>query len=66
MFKNFRWLLFFNIVFIMLTPLAFELADKQRGYDSTGGEILFPFIPFVVWLVIKSINELFEELKRND
>ena len=29
----------------------FELADKERGYDSTGGEMFFPFLPVVVSLL---------------
>lgn len=34
-----------------LTPYIFNVADNQRGYDSTGGEILFPFIPLLIWIV---------------
>ena len=50
------WLLLI-IIFIALTPNVFEYADKQRGYDATGGEILFPLIPLVLWLIVKTIKD---------
>jgi hypothetical protein len=36
----------------------FRIADTQRGYDATGGEIFVPFIPFLVWAIKDSIKEM--------
>lgn len=38
------------VVGIILTPLAHEVATKQRGYGATGGEILI--IPFFLLIAL--------------
>ena len=57
---RYKWLLIFTGVCLALTPWMFYAADKERGYDSTGGEILFPFIPLVIWTLYKSAKGLIE------
>ena len=56
-----KWLLILTGIFLILTPWVFKYADLERGYDATGGEILFPFIPLIIWLVIKSIEDVFKK-----
>ena len=46
---NKKLLLILTVLFLILTPYVFELADIERGYDSTGGEIVFPFLPLIIW-----------------
>ena len=41
--RKHKWVLVFSLICLILTPLVFELADKERGYDSIGGEMFFPF-----------------------
>ena len=64
-FKRHKWLLIFTGIFLLLTPQAFKYADYERGYDSTGGEMFFPFIPLVIWMVGKSMTDLFSEDKHD-
>ena len=40
-----------------ITPLAFILADIERGYDALGGEAFVPVLPFFVWLIEKAIED---------
>lgn len=36
-----------------ITPYMFYLADLERGYNATGGEIFIPLIPIIFLLVNK-------------
>jgi hypothetical protein len=55
--KSHRWWLFIGLC-LGITPYMFRIADTQRGYDATGGEIFVPFIPFLVWAIKDSIKEM--------
>jgi len=41
-----------------ITPYVFELADLERGYNGTGGEIFIPLIPFLVYAIKDSVKEM--------
>jgi len=45
-------------VFILLTPIVFHLAYLERGYSAIGGEVVFPFIPLIVWMFAKTIKDV--------
>lgn len=45
-----KWIIFFA-VFWGLTPLFFQLADTERGYAGTGGEVLIPLIPVIALIL---------------
>ena len=36
---------------IGISPTVFQLADLERGYDGTGGEIFIFLIPVLAWLI---------------
>ena len=42
----------FTAICWALTPLAFRLADLERGYDATGGEALIPLLPIISGLLL--------------
>ncbi|AZK44797.1 hypothetical protein [Paenibacillus lentus] len=55
--KNACWWLF--VGFCMgFTPYVFHLAEIERGYKAIGGEIFIPLIPFLVWAIKVSINDM--------
>jgi len=57
------WIIF--ILFcLILTPIVFELAYIQRGYEALGGEIFFPFSPLLLRCLVKTITDCFKEIKR--
>ena len=56
-FKAAMWWMFCGFCF-GITPHIFYLADLERGYNSTGGEIFFPLIPFITLIFLKFIKEL--------
>ena len=41
----------------LLTPFIFRLAYMERGYSAIGGEIVFPLIPLLAWIVVKTIKD---------
>jgi len=55
--KQIIWWMFVGFCF-GITPYIFKIADLQRGYNATGGELIVPFLPVFVWLFIDAINEL--------
>ena len=57
-------LLIATIIFIVLTPLIFRIADFERGYNSTGSEILFPFIPYIIYKVFAAGKETAADLRK--
>lgn len=51
-------------IFLTLTPQIFTYADAQRGYNAIGGEMFFPFIPLMVWVMwgaVKDFKQIFNE-----
>lgn len=48
----------FTIIWLSLTPLVFLLADMERGYNATGGEIFFPLIPLLIYGFTKMKEDL--------
>ena len=50
-----RWV-WLTALFWLLTPLIFYLACLERGYRAIGGEIFFPLIPLLIWMVVKTIK----------
>lgn len=62
------WWLFVGFC-LGITPYMFRLADVQRGYDATGGEIFIPLLPLLVWMmkdVMKDIRAITGEVESND
>lgn len=51
------FLLLFTVICWGLTPYIFCLADLERGYDATGGEIFIPLLPVIVWAFIKTMKD---------
>lgn len=49
--RRLMWLALF-VVCWALTPLAFAAADLERGYDSTGGELLLPILPVIILALV--------------
>lgn len=64
--KNVLWLMFCGFCF-GITPYIFQLADLERGYNATGGEIFVPLIPFLVYALKDTIKEFkYERNECND
>ena len=51
-------------IFLTLTPQMFTYADAQRGYNAIGGEMFFPFIPFMLWLMWGTVKDTFKDFKQ--
>jgi len=62
--KQVCWWVFVGLC-IGITPYMFYLADLERGYNATGGEIFIPFIPVMAWMMKNSIKEM-KGVKQND
>ena len=45
---NVFWFVFLFILSIMLIPLIFQVADFERGYNATGGEVFMIALPYLV------------------
>lgn len=45
---NVFWFVFLFILSIMLIPLFFQVADLERGYNATGGEVFMIALPYLV------------------
>jgi hypothetical protein len=45
---NVFWFVFLFILSIMLIPLIFQVADLERGYNATGGEVFTIALPYLV------------------
>lgn len=43
-----------------ITPYMFHLADLERGYDATGGELFTPLFPLMVCLLISAVKDVKE------
>ena len=56
------WILL-TISCLLFTPVVFRNAREQRGYFAIGGEIFIPFIPLILWLVVKVVKDVFKEFK---
>jgi len=52
-----------TLVFAALTPSAFVFAYLERGYFAVGGEVLFPFIPLLIWMFVKEVEDREESTK---
>jgi len=66
--RSHGWWLFVGLC-LGITPYMFRIADAQRGYDATGGEIFVPFIPLLVRMmkdVVKDIRAITGEVELND
>jgi hypothetical protein len=48
------------------TPYVFYLADLERGYDGIGGEILFPFVPLLVGVIIHEVKDMTKDLRGDE
>ena len=57
-----KWLLFVATCWAF-TPLVFYAAYLERGYWTTGGEILFPLVPVLIWLFAKTIADVIKALR---
>ena len=55
--KQVCWWIFIGL-FLGITPYIFTIADMERGYNATGGEIFVLLIPFLVWAIKDSIKEM--------
>lgn len=53
--KNNWWI--FIILCFGITPYIFHLADLERGYNATGGEIFVP----IILIIMLQIKKLFDE-----
>jgi hypothetical protein len=51
------WWIFCGFCF-GITPYIFTIADMERGYNATGGEIFIPLIPLLAWAMKDSIKEM--------
>ena len=38
-----------SALWLATAPIWFHLADLERGYDATGGELLLMALPFIVY-----------------
>jgi len=47
-----------------ITPYIFHIADLERGYNATGGEIFIPLIPVLIILLSYSNKNQREERKQ--
>lgn len=47
-----------NLMWMGTAPLWFRLADLERGYDATGGELLLMALPYLIWLIVETIREM--------
>jgi len=54
--KQVCWWIFIGLCF-GITPYIFKIADLERGYNATGGEIFIPLIPLLVWAMKDSIKK---------
>lgn len=45
------------LIWVALTPIIFSLADYLRGYDATGGELVWLFMPVLVWIIWEVVKE---------
>lgn len=52
------------IATIILTPMAIKYATAVRGYEAVGGEYLLPLIALLIIMLIESIYEANEEIKK--
>ena len=59
--KTIFWVLL-TMLFIVFTPTVFNHAKIQRGYDAIGGEIFFPIMPLVLWVLVKVIKDMLKEM----
>jgi len=50
-----KWLIFTLICFC-ITPVMFELAGMQRGYDAIGGEVLIPLFPMLLYGIAQDLK----------
>ena len=55
--KQACWWIFIGLC-LGITPYIFTIADMERGYNATGGEIFIPLIPFLVWAMKDFIKEI--------
>lgn len=66
--KSHGWWLFVGFC-LGVTPYVFRIADAQRGYNATGGEIFVPLIPLLLWMAkdaVKDIMDIIREVESND
>jgi len=59
------WLIV-EAIFLALTPQMFIYARTQRGYDAIGGELFFPFLPLLAWLIWGTIQDTFRNFKESE
>ena len=59
-----RWL--FVGFCLGITPYVFRIADDQRGYDATGGEMFVPLIPLLIWMAKDAVKDIIREVKLDD
>lgn len=47
-----------NLMWMGTAPLWFHLADLERGYDATGGELLLMALPYLIWMIVETVREI--------
>lgn len=52
------------IATIIVTPMAIKYATAVRGYDAVGGEYLLLLLALLIIMLIESIYEANEEIKK--
>jgi len=63
--SRFKWFLL-TIACLAMTPIAFISADAQRGYDGTGGEIIVPLLPAIIYLAVITFRDSKNILSKKD
>lgn len=53
-----RKMLKLMIVCILISPAVFHLADMERGYNATGGEIFIFLLPILAKWVMDMVKEI--------
>jgi len=48
------------IIYYLMTPIIFYLADLMRGHSGTGGEIIYPLLP-ILCVVFSNLVKVEEE-----
>lgn len=59
--QKLAWFIF-TIACLVAAPSIFEIADTNRGYDGTGGEIMIFMLPVLAWLAYTTIIDIKEEM----
>lgn len=47
---------FLIFMWALLIPIMFMLADLKRGYNGTGGELVWLLLPLIVWYIWNEVQ----------